>query len=84
MKERLQVPMQCYNLCFFFQAEDGIRDTELWLEFRRVLFRSENNNNDNIDNDDNDDDNDDNDDDDDDDDEEEGEEIGRASCKERV
>ena len=26
--------------CFFFQAEDGIRDTELWLEFRRVLFRS--------------------------------------------
>ena len=25
---------------FFFQAEDGIRDTELWLEFRRVLFRS--------------------------------------------
>ena len=27
-------------VCFFFQAEDGIRDTELWLEFRRVLFRS--------------------------------------------
>jgi hypothetical protein len=26
---------------FFFQAEDGIRDTEVWLEFRRVLFRSD-------------------------------------------
>ena len=25
---------------FFFQAEDGIRDCWLWLEFRRVLFRS--------------------------------------------
>ena len=25
---------------FFFQAEDGIRDLEVWLEFRRVLFRS--------------------------------------------
>eukprot|EP01044_Picomonas_judraskeda_P044675 COSAG03_NODE_24096_length_275_cov_0.426136_1_plen_47_part_10 len=23
----------------FFQAEDGIRDTNSWLEFRRVLFR---------------------------------------------
>ncbi len=27
-------------LTFFFQAEDGIRDTDMWLEFRRVLFRS--------------------------------------------
>ena len=26
---------------FFLQAEDGIRDTELRLEFRRVLFRSQ-------------------------------------------
>src|SRR5437763_16830128 len=26
-------------LCFFFQAEDGIRDTSV-TEFRRVLFRS--------------------------------------------
>ena len=26
--------------CFFFQAEDGIRDRDGWLEFRRVLFRS--------------------------------------------
>ena len=26
---------------FFFQAEDGIRDRDGWLEFRRVLFRSE-------------------------------------------
>ena len=25
---------------FFFQAEDGIRDRDGWLEFRRVLFRS--------------------------------------------
>ena len=25
---------------FFFQAEDGIRDISVWLEFRRVLFRS--------------------------------------------
>ena len=25
---------------FFFQAEDGIRDVRTWLEFRRVLFRS--------------------------------------------
>ena len=25
---------------FFFQAEDGIRDGTSWLEFRRVLFRS--------------------------------------------
>ena len=24
----------------FFQAEDGIRDRGMWLEFRRVLFRS--------------------------------------------
>ena len=24
----------------FFQAEDGIRDSPEWLEFRRVLFRS--------------------------------------------
>eukprot|EP01045_Picozoa_sp_COSAG04_P048910 COSAG04_NODE_19017_length_427_cov_0.463415_1_plen_68_part_10 len=23
----------------FFQAEDGIRDSPEWLEFRRVLFR---------------------------------------------
>ena len=31
-----------YCLCFFFffQAEDGIRDSDMWLEFRRVLFRS--------------------------------------------
>src|SRR3546814_14932325 len=28
------------QLWFFFQAEDGIRDTHEWLEFRRVLFRS--------------------------------------------
>ena len=27
-------------LCFFFQAEDGIRNRFTWLEFRRVLFRS--------------------------------------------
>ena len=26
---------------FFFQAEDGIRDKGMWLEFRRVLFRSQ-------------------------------------------
>ena len=26
---------------FFFQAEDGIRDSDMWLEFRRVLFRSD-------------------------------------------
>ena len=26
---------------FFFQAEDGIRDRDGWLEFRRVLFRSQ-------------------------------------------
>src|SRR5204862_3446000 len=26
------------HLCFFFQAEDGIRDAD--VEFRRVLFRS--------------------------------------------
>src|ERR1043166_3904358 len=31
--------MELYK-CFFFQAEDGIRDSETWLEFRRVLFRS--------------------------------------------
>ena len=29
-----------FYLFFFFQAEDGIRDKETWLEFRRVLFRS--------------------------------------------
>ena len=28
------------GLYFFFQAEDGIRDKGMWLEFRRVLFRS--------------------------------------------
>ena len=30
------------NSCFllFLQAEDGIRDRVMWLEFRRVLFRS--------------------------------------------
>src|SRR3546814_1614575 len=28
---------------FFFQAEDGIRATEYWREFRRVLFRSKTN-----------------------------------------
>ena len=27
-------------MCFFFQAEDGIRDKATLLEFRRVLFRS--------------------------------------------
>src|SRR3546814_2601286 len=27
-------------VCFFFQAEDGIRDAHWCLEFRRVLFRS--------------------------------------------
>ena len=27
-------------IIFFFQAEDGIRDSDMWLEFRRVLFRS--------------------------------------------
>ena len=26
---------------FFFQAEGGIRDVRTWLEFRRVLFRSQ-------------------------------------------
>ena len=30
--------MKCF---FFFQAEDGIRDVRTWLEFRRVLFRSD-------------------------------------------
>src|ERR1051326_4374894 len=25
---------------FFFQGEDGIRNKGMWLEFRRVLFRS--------------------------------------------
>src|SRR3546814_2015971 len=29
-----------YKGCFFFQAEDGIRDAHEWLEYRRVLFRS--------------------------------------------
>ena len=29
-----------YISVFFFQAEDGIRDISVWLEFRRVLFRS--------------------------------------------
>ena len=29
-----------YFFFFFFQAEDGIRDISVWLEFRRVLFRS--------------------------------------------
>ena len=28
------------KVAFFFQAEDGIRDRFTWLEFRRVLFRS--------------------------------------------
>src|ERR1043166_7500446 len=35
--------MKTYGLSvrvFFFQAEDGIRDSETRLEFRRVLFRS--------------------------------------------
>ena len=27
-------------IIFFFQAEDGIRDKGMRLEFRRVLFRS--------------------------------------------
>ena len=31
-----------YSFNFFFQAEDGIRDRFTWLEFRRVLFRSQN------------------------------------------
>src|ERR1051326_3876288 len=26
---------------FFFQGEDGIRNKGMWLEFRRVLFRSD-------------------------------------------
>src|SRR3546814_4285065 len=30
----------CFVFCFFFQAEDGIRDAHEGLEFRRVLFRS--------------------------------------------
>src|ERR1051326_9147069 len=30
----------CVVRCFFFQAEDGIRDKGMGLEFRRVLFRS--------------------------------------------
>ena len=30
----------CFFCFFFFQAEDGIRDSDMWLEFRRVLFRS--------------------------------------------
>ena len=29
-----------YFYFFFFQAEDGIRDKGMWLEFSRVLFRS--------------------------------------------
>ena len=29
------------GIFFFFQAEDGIRDISVWLEFRRVLFRSQ-------------------------------------------
>ena len=29
-----------FSFFFFFQAEDGIRDISVWLEFRRVLFRS--------------------------------------------
>ena len=32
-----------YLLFFFFQAEDGIRGRDGWLEFRRVLFRSASN-----------------------------------------
>ena len=28
------------NVWLFFQAEDGIRASQEWLEFRRVLFRS--------------------------------------------
>ena len=33
---------ECDYICgmFFYQAEDGIRDNERWLEFRRVLFRA--------------------------------------------
>ena len=31
------------EIFFFFQAEDGIRDRDGWLEFRRVLFRSDEN-----------------------------------------
>ena len=30
-----------FGVFFFFQAEDGIRDSDMWLEFRRVLFRSD-------------------------------------------
>ena len=33
--------MTGYGILFFFQAEDGIRDAPEWLEFRRVLFRSD-------------------------------------------
>ena len=32
--------MTVFGVFFFFQAEDGIRDRDGWLEFRRVLFRS--------------------------------------------
>src|ERR1043166_9391314 len=34
------VTIQSIATCSFFQAKDGIRDSETWLEFRRVLFRS--------------------------------------------
>src|SRR3712207_8714810 len=35
----MQIDRTCLWECFFFQAEDGIRDIG-GLEFRRVLFRS--------------------------------------------
>ena len=69
---------------FFFQAEDGIRDRDGWLEFRRVLFRSSSNKSkdpdasDQSDNDDEDNDTSENNN------KKASGEIGRASCRERV
>ena len=41
MEERVAISSILFSSCFFFfQAEDGIRDISVWLEFRRVLFRS--------------------------------------------
>ena len=36
----LEISKKFFLFSFFFQAEDGIRDKGMWLEFRRVLFRS--------------------------------------------
>src|ERR1051326_8550517 len=51
LSARITTTIQCWNNSvlrvakslstpLFFQAEDGIRDKGMWLDFRRVLFRS--------------------------------------------